>query len=556
MKKEKLYGYLMWFMILGKVLIFSAGLNVEASSYDVVVGDYDWQTASTLCAEKGGHLATIDSWDEFYIITGMLENNEFWRGKVFYLGGKREEGSPDFYWVDSSGRYYGTSLVDPSNWASGAWGPNEPSYTSGGYEETVCSIFKYQGQWILNDEPLNMLWTAPEYSGIIGYICEYDAPEPYSVAEENSAVKAPYGSDYGGSGGESIAGSGYASVYAGAFEDAKMKHNSYPFEMENYSWLGYSLFDITGDGIKELVFWQVTSKHAILFWVYSTDGNSWWYMGEIAHDADWDCVYGYENGILYRSSYKGYVSLYHAVWNGSSFEVRELGNTLYDRSVEPPSMETLASWGWYDSTHIIEKAPEFIDFNDKSYIESISVYPSIDENAYSGTNSEESSISDVFPLDFTFTSGAGAWNTLLAINDDWAFTGYYHDSELGSQGPGYTSTVFVCSFEGGFSEPEQLSPNEWRFQLASLQQEQQEGQEWIENEVRYIGAEAYGISGGENFILYLPGTPLNEMTEECRGWIRSAMSVSFRGVTNLPDGYYVLYNVNTGATFISGSQTY
>ena len=88
-------------------------------------------------------------------------------GGSFYLGGKREQGSPDFYWVDSTGGIYGTSLVDPSNWASGAWGSNVPSYTSEGYEETVCGIFKYQGRWILNDEPLNMLWTAPEYSEII-----------------------------------------------------------------------------------------------------------------------------------------------------------------------------------------------------------------------------------------------------------------------------------------------------------------------------------------------------------------------------------------------------
>ena len=207
--------------------------------------------------------------------------------------------------------------------------------------------------------------------------------------------------------------------------------------------------------------------------------------------------------------------------------MRELGNTLYDRNAEPPSMETMASWGWYDSTRIIEKAPEFTDFNDRSYIEKFSIYSSMSENTYTGTNPERFSLRDVFPLDFIFSSGAGAWNTILTINPDWTFTGYFHDSDLGEQDLGYTSTVNVCNFEGRFGEPEQLLPNEWRFQLTSLKQEQQEGQEWIENEIKYVGSDAYGISGGEDFIMYLPGTPLDEMTEECRSWIRSFMPTSF-----------------------------
>ena len=190
-------------------MLFSAGFLctrisdevLAASSYEVVIGDYTWPQAFSACISKGGHLVTIDSRDEFYTITGMLENNQNWRGKVFFVGGRREAGSRDFYWVNTNDQFYGYPLNDPSNWAYNIWAAGEPSYTSEGVDETVCSIFKYKGNWILNDEPVNMLTTAPEYSGIIGYICEYEenaqsssgtngnASGSYTVTDTNGSAK-------------------------------------------------------------------------------------------------------------------------------------------------------------------------------------------------------------------------------------------------------------------------------------------------------------------------------------------------------------------------------
>ena len=167
----------MFFAMLFAAGLFSIHGSEEvraASSYEVVIGDYTWPQAFSACVSKGGHLLTLDSREEFYTITGMLENNQNWRGKVFFIGGRRSTGSRDFYWVDSNDQFYGIPLNDPSNWTYNIWGAGEPSYTSEGVDETVCGIFKYQGKWILNDEPVNMLTTAPEYSGIIGYICEYE----------------------------------------------------------------------------------------------------------------------------------------------------------------------------------------------------------------------------------------------------------------------------------------------------------------------------------------------------------------------------------------------
>ena len=111
------------------VMLFSAGFLctrisdevLAASSYEVVIGDYTWPQAFSACISKGGHLVTIDSRDEFYTITGMLENNQNWRGKVFFVGGRREAGSRDFYWVNTNDQFYGYPLNDPSNWAYNIW---------------------------------------------------------------------------------------------------------------------------------------------------------------------------------------------------------------------------------------------------------------------------------------------------------------------------------------------------------------------------------------------------------------------------------------------------
>ena len=59
--------------------------------------------------------------------------------------------------------------------------------TADSWEELVCSIFRYQGKWILNDEPDNVFSTAPEYSGIVGYVCEYE-DAVYSAEKETISV--------------------------------------------------------------------------------------------------------------------------------------------------------------------------------------------------------------------------------------------------------------------------------------------------------------------------------------------------------------------------------
>ena len=46
----------------------------------------------------------------------------------------------------------------------------------------------------------------------------------------------------------------------------------------------------------------------------------------------------------------------------------------------------------------------------------------------------EAKLPDVFPLEFVFSSGAGAWRTAIVLNQDGSFNGAYLDSDMGDRG--------------------------------------------------------------------------------------------------------------------------
>ena len=363
----------------------STAVVKAASAYEVVVGTYTWPEALQACRNKGGHLATIDSETEFYAITSMLQSRDDWAGKVFYIGGKRDMNSRDYYWIDANGNPYGTSLLSADNWASRYWGPGEPTYEYGGALEYVCSIFKYQGAWILNDEPENMVAQAPDYYGLTGYLCEFDDPsgDPVYVGNVTSSVAGNPGSSSAGGAvyaeggpysnnpsGSTSGSSGSASLggYDSVFADAMNRHNTCD-AMEPYNGISYTVLDIDGDGVREIIFDQITNKHSRLFWIYRLNNGSWEYMGEIPHDADTNNLRGYQNGLVYREFYKGSITLYQSLWNGSAFVTTELMSGEYDRNGYPPSMDELAAQGYYNASSVTDVTPGFRDVTDRSLLE-------------------------------------------------------------------------------------------------------------------------------------------------------------------------------------------
>ena len=124
---------------------------------------------------------------------------------------------------------------------------------------------------------------------------------------------------------------------------------------------------------------------------------------------------------------------------------------------------------------------------------------------------------DFAGMEWCFSSGAGGWSTDLRIESDGTFTGEYHDSEMGDAADAYPGgTVYFCAFTGKLSLAEQLDDHTWKITVDKL--EKVPGEEAIDDGIRFLPAEPYGISEGDTMILYAPGTPVSVLSEDMQFW--------------------------------------
>ncbi len=153
--------------------------------------------------------------------------------------------------------------------------------------------------------------------------------------------------------------------------------------------------------------------------------------------------------------------------------------------------------------------------------------------------------------EFYFASGAGAWCTELVIHTDGTFEGSYHDSNMGESGPGYNSTVYLCSFSGRLTGLKQVDAYTWSMRVETLTLRDEEGKEWVEDGVKYIASGPYGMPavGGE-LRLYLPGHPTDAFSQELLSWARSTGAEPKEGKLTT----FVLHNVSEEQAFSSSEE--
>lgn len=169
------------------------------------------------------------------------------------------------------------------------------------------------------------------------------------------------------------------------------------------------------------------------------------------------------------------------------------------------------------------------------------------------------------PLEMMFCSGAGAWRTMLTLYPDGTFRGEYTDSDMGSTGEGYPhGSKDVCQFHGCFGDFRQVSDASFSMVLKELEidTEYPVGEEWIEDGVRYISSEPYGLDGedwkaskpGAAFLFYTPevtgyepGTELYGAVYFCN-WRQNRREFQSAEDTL---GCYGLHNLETGYGFFS-----
>ena len=150
--------------------------------------------------------------------------------------------------------------------------------------------------------------------------------------------------------------------------------------------------------------------------------------------------------------------------------------------------------------------------------------------------------------EFTFSSGAGGWSTVLYLNADGTFSGEYHDSEMGSTGPDYPNgTVYTCTFRGTFENITKKSDYSYEMTLGEIETFETPGDEWIENDTKYIASTPYGIEGGESFMFGTPEIPMVILSDEFLSWWPGRYDDTYRETL----GCYGILNENTGEGFFS-----
>jgi len=142
-------------------------------------------------------------------------------------------------------------------------------------------------------------------------------------------------------------------------------------------------------------------------------------------------------------------------------------------------------------------------------------YPDLDRLEYS----------DLAGIEFWFGSGVGAWSTIVTIEPDGKFSGYYHDSDMGDDGAGFPNgTRYECHFSGKFSQLERIDEYEYSMMVESLFTEGVLGEESIIDGTKIITSEPYGFDNADVFYLYLPGKEVDGLSEEFLWWVRDKVS--------------------------------
>lgn len=153
--------------------------NLGIHTYDFIcrsnVGT--WEDAYKECIQNNAHLVTFETQEEFQYVTEQLTNKGY-QNYIFYIGGRRDMDSQQYYWIDKNNNLTGDALNNVESWTSECWLTGEPSFRDEGLnldEHVMCMFYKEDiGRWVWNDIPNDLVSAIPAYDGKIGIIYEYE----------------------------------------------------------------------------------------------------------------------------------------------------------------------------------------------------------------------------------------------------------------------------------------------------------------------------------------------------------------------------------------------
>ncbi len=131
-------------------------------SYQVIKDNVSWTKAAAACTRLGGHLAIINTEEEFQEITRLCDE----QGLTYvWIGAHRVGGIEK--WED------GSDLTD----GFVSWARGEPTYIDRNDQvaEDYIMLWKNNGTWVYNDNRDDPYADYPYmFDGIIGYVCEFN----------------------------------------------------------------------------------------------------------------------------------------------------------------------------------------------------------------------------------------------------------------------------------------------------------------------------------------------------------------------------------------------
>lgn len=167
---------------------------------------------------------------------------------------------------------------------------------------------------------------------------------------------------------------------------------------------------------------------------------------------------------------------------------------------------------------------------------------------FESKKSNEKSIFEIMPNNFTFSSGVGNWFTSVEIASDGTFIGQSSDLNMGEYDETYPNgTIYICDFDGKFSNPQQLNEYTYSTELENINIKEPLGTVYYEDKTKYICSEPFGFDNAKEFMIYLPNTPIDYLPESFYAFISERVGGDSQ---TLPSNFYCLYNINTEAIFL------
>lgn len=143
---------------------------------------------------------------------------------------------------------------------------------------------------------------------------------------------------------------------------------------------------------------------------------------------------------------------------------------------------------------------------------------------------------------FGFSSGVGGWSEEFAIEEDGSFTGNFHDVDMGVTGEGYENgTFYSCSYTGHFTDLTKINEYTYQMKLADITYDEVPDTEEIIDNTLYKYTDSYCLGKTDTFTIYLPGTPLSELSEEVLMWLsgmnQSETELTMIAIADETNGY-------------------